>query len=190
MSGAADKRALRILACELRSALGPEARTAASAVVADHVATLPELEGARLVLGYAAVGDELDPGPALARLAARGARIVYPRVETAGELSLRLARPEELSPGAYGIPEPPLDAEKVETSRIDAAVVPGVAFDPRCARLGHGEGYYDRLLTSLRAGAVVVGVAFDEQVLDDVPMEAHDVPMDILVTPSLLVRRG
>lgn len=189
MSGG-GKRSLRLLACELRDALPAEARAAAAEAVARRLASLPELAAARTVLGYAATASEIDPAAALAHLRSLGTRVAYPRVEGAGALSLRVADPRDLAPGAYGIPEPPPGAEKVPPAEVDAVIVPGIAFDTACSRLGHGAGYYDRLLAGLRSSTTLIGVAFDAQVLDRIPVEAHDVPMDVLVTPSLVIRRG
>lgn len=191
MSTAPDKRALRARAHRLRAAIPAAERKAAAEALAEALAALPELADARLVLGYAATPDELDPAPALARLRARGVRVAYPRVEGPSELSARVvANVFDLASGTYGIPEPPPSAERVEPASVDAVVVPGVAFDAACGRLGHGAGYYDRLLAGLRPDTTLVGVAFDEQVFGELPREPHDIPMDVLVTPTRILRRG
>ncbi|TLM78091.1 MAG: 5-formyltetrahydrofolate cyclo-ligase [Actinobacteria bacterium] len=189
VSTADDKRALRARACEARDAIAPRARTAASEAACANLVALPELADARLVLGYAAVGTELDPAAALDHLHALGVRIAYPRVEGTTALSLHVCAREALQAGAYGIPEPPVGAPAVAPHELDAAVVPGVAFDSACARLGHGAGYYDRLLPELRADAPLIGLAFDEQVVGRLPDETHDVPMDVVVTPDAVYRR-
>lgn len=185
-----DKRLLRLRACELRDALTPEARAEASRVVCANLVALPELTDARLVLGYAALPEEIDPSGALDHLATLGVRIAYPRVSWPGELTVHACARAGLAPGTYGICEPPADADPVTPDEIDAVIVPGVAFDSDCRRLGHGAGYYDRLLVEVRADVPLIGLAFDEQVLDRLPEETHDVPMDVVVTPSAVYRRA
>ena len=109
---------------------------------------------------------------------------------------MRLFRLEsftELVPGAYGILEPSVElrelAEKqVSPAAIDMAIVPGVAFDRSGTRLGHGAGYYDKLLAQLRADSPRIALAFECQLFDELPRDAHDVPMNAVVTESALYR--
>ena len=106
----------------------------------------------------------------------------------------------------WGIPEPPFPSpaaaeDATIADLIDVVLVPGVVFDCTCGRLGHGRGYYDSFLTRLArarrdgggAQSVAVGLCFDEQVLEGeevVPLEAHDVPLDFVVTPTRVLSRG
>lgn len=86
----------------------------------------------------------------------------------------------------FGILEPVSD-EVVGMDEIDLVIVPGVAFDRFCQRLGRGKGYYDRLLAE--SGAVKIGVAYDFQIVDRVPTETFDVPLDMVVTESEFILR-
>lgn len=92
------------------------------------------------------------------------------------ELSL-LADWKDLSQGAYGILEP---REKLIVNDADIIIVPGIAFDKRGNRIGYGEGYYDRLLSKLKA--IKIALAYDFQVLEKLPEEEHDIKMDMIVT--------
>ncbi|WP_326498958.1 5-formyltetrahydrofolate cyclo-ligase [Methylomicrobium sp. Wu6] len=96
---------------------------------------------------------------------------------------------DELTPGAWDIPEPPKarwgDAEtEVSPSELDIIIVPGVAFDRSGGRLGNGAGYYDRLLAGVRKDAVLYGACFESQLFDQIEMEAHDIPMDAVITEN------
>ena len=92
-------------------------------------------------------------------------------------------RVESLVPGRYGVREPPADAP-VETLGPDVLVlVPGVAFDACGGRLGRGAGLWDRALADAR-GAVIFGVGYELQIMDRVPCEAHDRPIDALLTEA------
>jgi 5-formyltetrahydrofolate cyclo-ligase len=84
--------------------------------------------------------------------------------------------------------EPSLDATGPAPGEVDLAIVPGVAFDERCCRLGFGGGFYDRLLGELRPDAAALGLAYDVQVVEQVPTGPGDVPVHLVVTPSRVHR--
>lgn len=87
-----------------------------------------------------------------------------------------------LKQGVYGIWEPdPDQAEKADLSRLEAILVPGVAFDSRGGRMGYGGGYYDRFLATLEKLPFLAGVGFGMQVVEEVPLEPHDILLDALV---------
>lgn len=92
---------------------------------------------------------------------------------------------DDLVPGYRGIREP---ARKEPASEVDAAIVPGVAFDERGGRLGYGGGFFDRFLESLDPGVPVVGVCFDAQIVEEVPREPHDRAVDLVVTERRVIR--
>jgi len=133
-------------------------------------------------VAYAALPDELPLAEVLSRARADGKRTLLPRVTDGLELVLSSVDCiEHLRPGRYGVPEPPAEAP-VEVLGSDVLVlVPGVAFDALGGRLGRGKGVWDRTLAA-RRGAVVFGVGFELQVIEAVPQEEHDQPMDALVT--------
>ncbi len=186
-----SKRDLRAGARAARAALSPQARESASAEIARLVLDLPEAAAARAVLAYAAMPEEVDPAGIVAALRARGARIALPRVCGPGALALHWVEDdEELPPGHAGIAEPAESCAWAAPDEFDLVLVPGVAFDAGCARLGFGGGFYDALLPSLSPGAVTIGLAYDEQMVDEVPREPHDEHVLIVVTPSAVHRRG
>ena len=120
----------------------------------------------------------------------RGKTLVLPRVDAAARV-LVLHRVADLDgdvvPGFRGIPEPSPDLPTVRPADVDCALVPGVAFDDDGRRLGYGGGYYDRLLPQLRPGVPRIAGAFDLQIVDHVPAGAHDVAVDVVVTPTRTV---
>ena len=87
-----------------------------------------------------------------------------------------------LLPGKFGISEPSPDSKIMATKQLDLAIVPGVAFSGLGSRLGRGGGFFDRLLTGIPGKKC--GVCFKQQVYPDVPMERHDVKMDMIATPN------
>ena len=88
----------------------------------------------------------------------------------------------DLVPGKFGVLEPPPDCQTMDTKQLDLAIVPGVAFACLGSRLGRGGGFFDRLLAGIPAKKC--GVCFEQQVYPDVPVERHDVKMDMIATPS------
>lgn len=184
-----DKTRLRRELRAARRALPPADRAERSRLVAARLRALPELARARRLAAYAARDDEVDLDAWLREELERGTQIHLPWVDG---VELRLGRvgdlDADLAPGWRGLREPrhPAGAPGLPASDLDAAVVPGLAFDRAGRRLGQGGGHVDRLLARLRPGTPVVGVAFDLQVLalGRIPLEPHDRGVDVVVTES------
>jgi 5-formyltetrahydrofolate cyclo-ligase len=186
---AAAKRETRARASSARKGLDSAARRIASENAALRLIGLSELGQARYVLSYFALPAEIDPLPAMRELRNRGVAIAYPRVERPGVLGTYLVDDEgALLPGKFGLSQPAENSPALAPSLIDAAIVPGVAFDRRGMRLGYGGGYYDRLLPRLRPDCLRIGLAFDEQLLAEIPAEPHDARIDIIVTQTQVLR--
>ena len=94
----------------------------------------------------------------------------------------------EILSGQFGIREPATTCVEIPLDDLDAALVPGVAFDLTGHRLGRGKGFYDRFLENFSGNKI--GIAFDEQIMDAVPAEKNDVRMDFIVTPARCVKCG
>jgi 5-formyltetrahydrofolate cyclo-ligase len=148
-----------------------------------------------VVAGYAALRSELPLWPALAGLAARGATVALPCVQ-APELPLQFrafVAQSELVVDALGIAAPADSAPLTTPTHI---LLPLLAFDVQGRRLGYGGGYYDRTLAALRQQSVrnglvlAIGVAYDEQQMAEVPTTALDARLDMVVTPTRLIRCG
>ena len=186
---AAAKAAARHAARSARCDLGANECAHAAERVAEALLALPELAEAHVVLGYGATPEELDPALALAELTALGVTIAYPRIEAPGVLGIHtVLDPSELVSGPFGLREPSADAPRIDPAEVDAVIVPGVAFDEHGRRLGYGGGYYDRLLPLLRPDCARIGLAFDEQLLPQIPAEEHDEHVDLVVTPTRVIR--
>lgn len=184
------KTTLRATALAARANMPLEQRVTASAAICRRLERLPELRGARAVLGYAAFGAEVDLDPWLRMLLAAGAGVFLPWIDGP---QLRIARigdlDADLVPGWRGVREPrAIGRRSARPDRLDAVVAPGVAFDRSGRRLGYGGGHFDRLLTLLRPRTPVVGVAFEIQIADIVPTAAHDRPVHVVVTEDAIYR--
>ena len=184
-SASAEKRILRERLIAVRSGLPLASREAASLAIAARLASLPAWVRARTVALHAPLGAEVDTAE-LARLAkAAGKRIAWPRISSTGVvLEFACCGADELVPGPARALEPPRTAPSLPLDALDLVVVPGVAFDASGRRLGRGRGHYDATLARLRPGTARVGLAFEEQVVERVPVDPHDVPLDVVVTGS------
>lgn len=148
----------------------------------ERLIALPELRGAGTILLYAAMREEVDLAGAVGPLREQGVRTLFPRVR-GDELELVAAADLlTLQLGHRGVREPA--GRAVDPAVVDAAVVPGVAFDPRGGRLGAGGGHYDRLLARLSDGTARIGVAFTCQLVPHVPTEPHDERVEVVVTEA------
>ncbi len=150
-------------------------------------AGLPEYQAAQTVMFYVDVRSEVRTRNYLATALTHGKRIVVPYCVN-GELELFLLESmDELALGAYRILEPKaelrqLPAKRIDVKELDLIMVPGVAFDRRGARMGHGFGYYDKLLQHARPETPFVALAFECQLFPEIPTQAHDQFMDKIIT--------
>lgn len=179
-----DKRALRSRVLSERAALPEDVRHALAAAIADRLLALPEVASARVVAAYAGTGTELPTLPLLDALRARGVTVLLPVLLDDGALAWG-TYDGRLVPGRRGLLEPP--ARDASLAAADVVVAPGVAYDAAGRRLGRGGGSYDRALAAVTVP--VVGLARDEEVVDEVPVEPHDRPVDVVVTPTRVLRR-
>lgn len=162
--------------------------TVAAATVPTLLA-LPEVGRARCLAAYAALPSELPTRALLDALAARGIALMLPVVQPDDDLAWRSWQPgERLVPGRLGTAEPADDAVLVGLGEAQVVVVPGLAFDPTGARLGRGGGSFDRALRARDRLASVIAMAPDEAVVEQVPAGAHDIRVDVIVTPTRTLR--
>jgi 5-formyltetrahydrofolate cyclo-ligase len=162
--------------------------------ILQRLAELPEYVRAGTLMLYLSFRSEVGTHHFPERAWSEGKRVVVPCC--AGErLELfRLESPDELAPGTLGILEPSprlrtVAERRVAAAEIDLVVVPGLAFDRQCGRIGYGKGYYDRLLHEVRGDAAVVAVAFQCQIFPEVPVLPYDVRVDRIVTEEAMYQR-
>jgi 5-formyltetrahydrofolate cyclo-ligase len=183
------KRALRAELIQVRARIAKEDRAERSRLIAERAVAIPELTAVRTVALYAPLNTEVDPSEIGRRLAAAGTRIAYPRVQASSRvLSFAACAPAELVRGPLGALEPPPGARTIDLDDLGAVLMPGVAFSVDGLRLGRGGGYYDATLKLVPSKALRIGLGFDAQVVPSLPREAHDVPLDAVVTEARTLR--
>lgn len=186
-----DAATLRRQVLAKRDAINEATRLAKSDAVWKRLVELEAFQMAPQALFYMTHGSEVDT--ALMRRMTRelGMAVAVPRsMPGAKSMQFHLLGEDEdgvLIPGAYGILQPSPETPLAVLTPDTVVLVPGAVFDRKGHRLGFGSGYYDRWLAGEGKGLVKVGLAFDEQVVDHVPTEAHDVDMDWVVSDKACI---
>lgn len=161
-----------------------------SRAICRTVRGLVEFRDAGVVMAYMPIIPEVDV-ESLAEAAWQGGKTVaVPKVDRAQRRMTPIvirSLTDGFVNGSYGIREPG-EGEELDPDRIDLVIVPAVAYDRRGNRLGRGGGFYDRFLAICSPPAVACGVAFDEQLLEELPVTDNDRPVDLLVTESEVLR--
>ena len=167
------------------SQLQPVARIPQSRAACDRLGQQALWIAAETVLLFAPLADELNIWPLVEGALASGKTIGLPRFSPATQsytaATIRNLQ-TDLHTGRLGIREPLAECADLPLNRLDLVLVPGVAFDLCGRRLGRGKGFYDRLLADVRG--VKCGVAFDEQLVNEVPVGPQDVLLNCILTPT------
>lgn len=196
-----DKAELRRAMIARRDDLDLDVRAAKSADICARLVELLDRSDAaapHTVASYAAMGSEVNPAAFAAAVAARGWRVAYPCMLSAIDaaacgqrMCMRAVAADDASAAPFiAHPTRAFAATDIDSSRfpivpaeaLNMIVVPLVAFDRAGARLGYGGGCYDRYLPTVSPACHVIGIAFDEQRVDDVPTDAHDLPLPNIIS--------
>lgn len=181
------KQALRKQMRAVRAALPDSACDARSQAITRRILELDELEEASTVLAFASIRNEVRTRSLIDAMRVSGRRVALPRVVEGG-LSLHLVESlDQLVDGAFSVPEPPETAPGIAPDEVEFALIPALAIDPRGYRIGYGGGYYDKLLPAL-SKACACAVAYDFQLIAEVPDLPFDVAVDLIVTDSRVIR--
>ena len=187
---AGRKSDLRSRMRRLRGSLPPAERSRMATMVEEALFTLDEVRGAGTVLLFYAFGSEVPTAGISERFLRAGSRVLLPYLDEAGMEAAEVRGDEPTHPTSYG-PREPARRVAVDPRTVDLVITPGLAFDARGHRLGYGGGHYDRYFARLGPSALRVGVAFSVQLVDEVPTEPSDRPVDVVVTDAgVLDARG
>jgi 5-formyltetrahydrofolate cyclo-ligase len=179
------KDSLRKQVAETRNKLTAEERRTKSRDIENRLFQLPEFNGSSLILFFASFRSEVNTIPMIRRALAEGKRVALPKVKGNGlELFEIREFEKDVSPGAWGIPEPH-EHNRVALDAVDLLIVPGLAFDEWGNRLGYGAGFYDKLLASCTNPTVAL--AFEGQIVSEVPAGSHDIRIKKIVTEKRVI---
>ncbi len=149
-----------------------------SAAICVEVKKHLTVSNARVVALFSPLGNEIDVWPLVESLSG-AVSVVLPRVE-GDVMNFYCYNKNSMAIGSFGINEPQ-DGFAVAPYEIDAVIVPGLAFTKSGARMGRGKGYYDKYMSQSDFSALKIGVCYSEQLVPEIPLESHDVMMDVVI---------
>lgn len=183
------RKVLRRKTLKARDSLDEAQRAMKSAVIRETLLQLDEIEQGANVMIYVNFRSEVETMPLFDMLFAKNVRVTVPLtvINPAGLIPYEITDPQkELRAGYCGIAEPDTNIlQPVDPASIDVVLVPGSVFDLHGGRLGYGGGFYDRFLSKDAPQALRVGLAFEMQVVDHMPLEEHDESLHYLVTEKM-----
>ena len=189
MTAAEIKKALRREIITAERELSIEEKAAADAAIREKLLSTEEYKSAETVFCFVGIEREIDTRGILADILAAGKRLCVPRCIGAGCMEAKeILSLADLSPGSFGIPEPPETAPTVRPDEIDLAVVPCLSCSHTGSRLGRGGGFYDRFLQSFHGNALTL--CREALIRENIPMEEHDVAIPIVITDKGIYRNG
>lgn len=192
-----DKSAKDSLRKELlgrRDTIPPGVRRVKDRMIQERLTALDEFRNADMILFFASFRTEVDTFALMKESLDKGKRIALPKVDKENHILVlyEIKNIDELSSGYMAIPEPSVNTgeRRCTINDMDLVIIPGAGFDPAGGRIGYGGGYYDMLLGEMKKDIPVIAPAFEEQIVDSVPTESHDVKIGMIVTDSRVIRCG
>ncbi len=185
------KEDIRNKILSLRKSLPLEEAMKKSLKIQKILFNLPEFINAKTILFYVSTKNEVKTENMIKKSLKKGKRVIVP-ISNVKEKTLTLSElkdfDKELEPGSFNILEPKKEfIRKVSPEEIDLIIVPGVAFDEDRERIGYGMGFYDKFLNSLKRRVPVIGLAYEFQIVDDIPVHDKDVTVDKIITEKRII---
>ena len=169
---------------EKRNSLPKHEITEKSTLIKNNLFKLKYYKNSKTIMFFVSFNSEVDTHD-MVRESLKNKTIIIPKVEHHEIQPSVILDFDNLIPGKFGILEP-IEAMNIAYKNIDLVLVPGIVFDREGHRIGYGFGYYDKFLKKVPK-AVKIGLAFDFQVVDRIPVETHDVPVDIIITEKKII---
>lgn len=184
------KNDLRKKILNIRNSMNKQDVIKKSGIIIEKLANLEVYKNSKVVFVYMDFKNEVVTSALIKQMLSEKKRVVIPYTDTTNTViipSELKSMKDDLVLSSFGYYQPRLDKiVYVEPEEFDLVVVPGVVFDKNLNRIGFGKGYYDRILNRLRADAQTVAVAYEFQVLDEVPHEQHDIKMYKIITENTI----
>jgi len=185
------KKELRKKVQEIRDSLDPEQRRLLSAEIGENLWSIPEFNQAETLLFFLSFRSEVDTKPMILRALEEKKAVCVPctDMENKAMMASRIMNLDgDLRMGNYNILEPREECLRpVPPQRIDAVLMPGVAFDLTGGRLGYGGGYYDRFLERCSPSCLLIALCFELQIVEHVPCADHDIHIHKIVTENRVI---
>ena len=190
MKNSEIKRAIRRETLQKRDSLAKDLKAEKDISILQRIIMLPEFSDAKTILFYASFRSEADTMDMIKLSLHLGKLAVLPRV-CKKEHILKLyeiKNLDELARGYMWILEPSVDEARLrKMSDIDLIIIPGAAYDTQGNRLGYGAAYYDKLLATMERKIPIVAPAYEEQIVEKIPAEPHDIKVDKIITDKRVI---
>jgi 5-formyltetrahydrofolate cyclo-ligase len=192
MDNLSVKQRLRKEFLRHRSSLDPDYRKQADQAICVNLIQVPEIAAAKAAGAFITDGTEPDLSMFIEHAMQSGIKIYLPRFTSDSGNRYEMVEIKDtrndLIPGKYGIMEPGQGLKAASQDVLDTLIwlVPGVVFDSKGSRLGRGKGVYDRLLS--KSSGIRIGIFYQCQENTEIPVEAHDCPLDMIVTEAGISR--
>jgi 5-formyltetrahydrofolate cyclo-ligase len=186
------KQVVRDRVLQARDRLDERKRATFDKAILARLIDLPEVRSARTLMTYVTFRSEVDTRGLIDWALAAGKTVAVPRVRGPRDMEAYCLRDprQDLVCGTWDIPEPCDGLDECAAQAIDLIVIPGAVFAADGGRIGYGGGFYDTYMHTLRSEVPRVALAFELQVIDELPREAHDLPVDAIVTERRVIRPG
>lgn len=187
------KRNLRKKILTLRDSLSYQDRLEKSRKIKANLFSLPEFIQAKTIMFFISFRSEVLTEEMIKDSMTLEKRVVVPVTDPEHHcliLSELKDYDHDLAPGSYGILEPKKEKIKeVKATELDLVIAPGSVFDESGRRIGYGGGYYDHFLKGVKKEAKVAALAFELQLVDEVPAySGRDIPVDLIITEKRVIR--
>ncbi|QSX05151.1 5-formyltetrahydrofolate cyclo-ligase [Sedimentibacter sp. zth1] len=175
----------------IRKNLSVEEAVQKSAKIISKLKTTSEYNNSKTIMVYMDFKNEVNTKILIEEMFSEGKEVIIPYtdMEDVVIIPVKISDMKDLVYCKYGYLEPKIDMIKnpFDVKSIDLIIIPGVVFDKNRNRVGFGKGYYDKLLVNKREDAKSIALAYDFQVLNEVPAEEHDIKMDKIITETLIL---
>lgn len=184
------KQILKSEIFERRKSLSREEVKEKSRIIKEKLNSMPEFKKSKNILTYVSFNNEVDTINIINGLLTKNEKkVLVPYVDKDKVIQIsKINSFDDLEPKTFGILEPKRNKiKKFDIDKLDLVIVPGIAFDKNGHRIGYGHGYYDRFLEKIKKDTAKIALAFDFQIVDKIPEERHDVPVDVVVTEKRVI---
>ena len=183
-----EKKEIRKRILKVRSAIPKKVQEEKSKVICEAVLSHPYFKQANTLLCYMDFHEEVQTDMIITEALLQGITVAVPRVEGDIMHFYKINSESDLEAGYFGIPEPKRSCSLLEPGSNTLMIVPGTVFDPSCNRMGYGKGFYDRYLAE-HPLTYTIGIAYAEQIVDELPTENTDWRLDAVITDEEIYRR-
>ncbi len=185
-----DKKTLRKVMIEKRKSISQEERIKKSKKIKERLFSTEYYKNANFIFTFISTQEEVDTHNIIRESLEKGKRIGVP-ITLPKEKKLLVSEiknmDEELEMGFYDILTPKKEyIREIPPEEIDIVLVPGLIFREDGFRIGYGGGYYDRFLRNVK-DVVKIGLCYEMQLYEDIPIASHDVPVDYIITEKRII---